>query len=239
MTQIARIGSTRILYAPDRMASPRLEWFDPSYWLAGERVLARFGGRGTAIAIDAPFGPAVLRVFQRGGLIRHLVRSNYFYLGFERSRGVREFRLLARLHALGLPVPLPLAAACTRQIGSYRAALFTRLIAHARSLSQISAETGLSASQWYRLGQCLARFFDAGVVHPDLNAHNVLMDDAGNFWLVDFDRARLVAGRVEGRRQIARLARSMRKLGYGDPPAALQHGLCAGSGQLPARTASQ
>ena len=54
---------------------------------------------------------------------------------------------------------------------------------------------------------------DHGVDHPDLTAHNVLLDDAGNTFLVDFDNARDQAARQNGSASgIERFNRSLRKV---------------------------
>ncbi|HVF34656.1 MAG TPA: lipopolysaccharide kinase InaA family protein, partial [Candidatus Saccharimonadia bacterium] len=63
-------------------------------------------------------------------------------------------------------------------------------------------------------GDTIRRFHDAGVWHADLNAHNVLRDEAGAFWLLDFDRGWLAPPRERWRRaNLARLERSLRKVG--------------------------
>jgi len=70
---------------------------------------------------------------------------------------------------------------------------------------------------WLAAGRCIRRFHDAGVQHADLNAHNVMLGEDGEVWLLDFDRGRLRRpGRWQGR-VIARLARSLSKLSSGQP----------------------
>jgi len=62
-------------------------------------------------------------------------------------------------------------------------------------------------------------FERAGVRHPDLSAGNVLLDDGGEAWVVDLDRARTDApsGSWPGSTMLARLERSVRKLTSGSP----------------------
>jgi 3-deoxy-D-manno-octulosonic acid kinase len=51
------------------------------------------------------------------------------------------------------------------------------------------------------------------VWHADLNAHNILVDDAGRIFIVDFDRGRVLPryGRW-ARANLARLRRSLEKV---------------------------
>jgi predicted Ser/Thr protein kinase len=58
----------------------------------------------------------------------------------------------------------------------------------------------------------LRRFHDAGLDHADLNAHNILLDSRGDFWLIDFDKARLRAAGGWREGNLQRLERSLRKL---------------------------
>jgi 3-deoxy-D-manno-octulosonic acid kinase len=53
---------------------------------------------------------------------------------------------------------------------------------------------------------------DQGVDHPDLTAHNVLLDGAGNCFLVDFDNAHVKAPGEWRRLGLERFRRSLRKV---------------------------
>jgi 3-deoxy-D-manno-octulosonic acid kinase len=69
---------------------------------------------------------------------------------------------------------------------------------------------------WSAVGRCLRRFHDAGVCHADLNAHNILLDEAGKPFLIDFDRGtRRGAGAWRGA-NLSRLRRSLDKLSGAD-----------------------
>lgn len=200
------------------MVSP--EWLDPGFWRIRNAVLAEFGGRGQALAVDTEVGPAVLRRYLRGGLIARVSRDRYLFTGYQRSRSFREFRVLARLHEMGLPVPQPLLAGCQRQGPTCRAAILTRLLANTISLPQ--AADILEPFHWRRLGKILDRFFRAGVVHPDLNAHNLLIDGEGHWYVIDFDRARIEDEPVDPEPMLRRLERSLDKLGIAGERALLR-----------------
>jgi 3-deoxy-D-manno-octulosonic acid kinase len=61
------------------------------------------------------------------------------------------------------------------------------------------------------------RFHDAGVYHADLTAHNILADEAGQLFLLDFDRGRRRADGSWKARTLERLHRSFRKITQQDP----------------------
>jgi 3-deoxy-D-manno-octulosonic acid kinase len=220
MERIVRFGSTRILFDADAPEAPAAEWFDPDWWHARDAVTDELGGRGKALAIDTPAGPAVLRRYLRGGMMRHVNRDRYWFGGADTSRPFAEWRVTRRLHRAGLPVPEPLAAAFERDGPFYRAALLTRRIPDARPLPEVA--TRLQPDDWARIGATLARFAEAGLRHPDINATNLLVDDAGAPWLLDFDRARVVEGAFDAGPMLGRLQRSLAKLGIAYDAAALR-----------------
>ncbi len=210
MESILRFGNTRVLFDPQRIEDPAAEWFNGDWWKARDAISARFGGRGCALGIDTPAGPAVLRHYHRGGMVRQLSRNRYIYTGLERTRAFREWRVTRTLFDAGLPVPEPLAAAVTRHGLSYTAALLTRRIENSQPLHHVAEILG--RSDWKSLGRTLADFATAGLAHPDLNAANILVDRQKRFWLLDFDRARIAPAPVDPAAMLARLQRSATRL---------------------------
>lgn len=191
-------------------------WFDAH---AGAGTQA--GGRGGVVLFDAPFGPCVLRHYRRGGLVARVNRDRYLYTGAKRTRGFREFALLARLHDAGLHVPAPVAARCRREGAWYRADLVTRRIVDATTLAERFAAGQLDAACAARTGRTIAAFHAQGVWHADLNAHNIMADVSGTVWLIDFDRSRLRAPAMAWQQaNLARLHRSFLKIGARSAPAA-------------------
>jgi 3-deoxy-D-manno-octulosonic acid kinase len=158
----------------------------------------------------------VLRHYRRGGLIARVNRDRYVWTGAARTRGFREFRLLATLHDAGLHVPAPVAARYQREGLHYRADLVTRRIPGARTLAERLASGELDAAVAARVGRTLAGFHAHGAWHADLNAHNVLTDGSGTVWLLDFDRGRLRTPAMTWQQaNLDRLRRSFIKLGAG------------------------
>jgi 3-deoxy-D-manno-octulosonic acid kinase len=116
-------------------------------------------------------------------------------------------------------VPVPIAARY-RRVGRWRytADLITERIPAASSLAALLRAAPLALSGWIALGRCLRRFHEDGICHADLNAHNVLLDDAGDVWLVDFDRGRLRHPGYWCDGNLVRLRRSIEKVTEGLPP---------------------
>jgi 3-deoxy-D-manno-octulosonic acid kinase len=154
----------------------------------------------------------VLRHFLRGGKVGKLVRDRYLWLGEDATRCFAEFRLLAKLHAMGLPVPRPAAAQYRRYGPFYTADLLTVRVAGVRSLSDHLTAVNANEAFWLRLGAGIYRFHAAGVYHADLNAYNVQLNNKGHLYLLDFDRGKLLPAGPWRQRNLARLHRSLRKL---------------------------
>jgi len=217
-------GTSVILVDAACLRQAECAWFDAGYW--GESAMpVQAGGRGSAWFLDTPAGPAVLRHYRRGGLVAGLMGDRYWWSGEASARSFREFRLLARLHADGLPVPRPLAARICRSGVWYRADLIVARIPQAETMAE-RLSTALGSMPWEQTGQLLARFHRAGVHHADLNAHNLLFDAEDGLWLIDFDRGeRRRPARDWAEGNVERLKRSLRKLCPAGSEAALELGL--------------
>ena len=194
----------------------RPQWFDAAQWGDAATPVAR-GGRGGAWFVDGPFGRAVLRRYLRGGWAAKFSRDGYAWTGEEATRGFAEFRITRALHARGLPVPAPIAAAYWRNGRHYRAAILVARIEGARTLAEAFVEQG-DAAPWAAAGALVARMHRAGLEHADLNADNLLFDAGGNPWMIDFDKAALHqhdSGPQWREANLARLSRSLRKQRHG------------------------
>jgi len=202
-----------IVYDADRIQQPGPELFDPAHWERRAAVAGRAVGRGRTLLLETEYGPAVLRQYLRGGWPARFSRDRYLFTGFERSRPLAEFRMLAGLSGAGMPVPAPLAALCVRQGLWYRGWLLMERILRAAPLADLIADRADDSSLWRRCGDMIGRFHAAGVVHADLNARNILAGQGPAVHLVDFDRARIAKGdAVAFRANLARLRRSLEKL---------------------------
>jgi len=201
-----------ILYDPDLVPEPNAALFDPDTWAARDALQPVDAGRGAAWFVGSPVNPWVLRHYRRGGLPGKLIRDHYWHNSNALSRPWREFRISARLHAQGLPVPRPVAACLSRHGLTDTGALITCRIPDARSLGQRMQDGDLTADDWRAVGAVIGQLHAEQVWHADLNVANLLCDGDARWHLIDLDRARLRAGRYWAAGNLKRLRRSLDKL---------------------------
>lgn len=180
-----------VLYNVGIVKDPGAELFEPAHWLEQSGVSETVGGRGSVLFIRDGERHWVLRHYKRGGLVGKVLTDQYLWAGAEATRCFREWRLLAHLHGLGLPVPIPVATRYTRNGLIYRADLLTVEIPGAQTLTQRLEQVSLNTSMWQRIGITLARFHAVGVHHADLNANNIVFDADDVVHVLDFDRGRV------------------------------------------------
>jgi 3-deoxy-D-manno-octulosonic acid kinase len=212
MLERLAIDRGAILFDPAQVDVPGGHLFDSAHWRAQGALTEQAGGRGSVQYIDGDDGNWVLRRYLRGGMAARFARDRYLWLGEPRTRSFHELRLLVALRALDLPVPVPIAARYRRHGLAYDAELITGRLPGARPLSAVLADGGMDDALWAAIGRCLRRFHDAGVQHADLNAHNVMIGERREVWLLDFDRGRLRHPGSWSGRVLDRLARSLAKV---------------------------
>jgi 3-deoxy-D-manno-octulosonic acid kinase len=207
-----------MLYDASRLDQIEAEMFELRYWQDRRAVAGSAGaGRGTVYFLMHADEQWALRHYRRGGMVGKLFDDHFSYLGENATRCFREFRLLANLSRMGLPVPAPVAA-CYRRLGlAYTADLISVRIPGAEPLSRRLSEGTAPEQLWEKAGTMVRRFHDAGVYHADLTAHNILADEAGQLFLLDFDRGRMRADGSWKARTLERLHRSFRKITQQDP----------------------
>lgn len=214
-SQVVSSGNCYILYDASLISKPKHSLFDP-LWLQKHGQLKHIAhGRGEAWFVDYEQQHWVLRRYMRGGLVARFNRSHYFATSLKQTRAWKEWQLLAELNAAGMPVPRPVAAqVCWRIIntGFYQAYLLLEKIPGARTLSQRLQQEALDDDVWNELGGLIRQFHDRGVYHADLNANNILFDDVGKIYLIDFDRGEIRATGKWKQENILRLRRSLNKL---------------------------
>jgi len=207
-------GYGAILFDRTQLRQPDPSWFSPAHW--GEAATpVSDGGRGGAWFIETGDGDAVLRQYLRGGVAASLSRDGHLWRGINRVRSFAEFRLLRVLREKKLPVPLPFAAWYRREGMHYRAAILMQRLPGVRSLAELATA---GDAPWEAAGRLVARFHRAGLDHADLNAHNILFQDADpetgtvRGWMIDFDRSHLRIPATRWRNaNLDRLHRSLRK----------------------------
>lgn len=185
------------------------------------RAEARAAGRGQTLRVPLSDDPAcrergMLRRYLHGGLLGRVTGASF--LG---SRSKDEVRVLQELRRRGAPCPEPLAAYQRQILGPFRELyLLTREIPGARAAPEVFRSLPRDQVRRRRqllrqLARAVRRFHDAGGIHPDLNARNLVLDDRDGAWVLDLDRG-AVATRAADHRvrraNLRRLARSWRKL---------------------------
>ncbi len=193
--------------------------FDPAWWQRQGESEDRSAGRGRVHQVRNDQGAFLLRHYYRGGLMARLIRDRFWVQRLPRSRAMAEFLLLGQLCARDLPVPRACAARQVRRgLLFYSADILVVLIPQARDVAHLlhHGQT-LSAEQWQRLGRAVRQLHEEQVFHSDLNCHNLMFDDAGQAWIVDFDKCGFRVGDDWKADNLARLLRSLRKEKRLDP----------------------
>lgn len=185
---IQQFNNQYILYDNHLSGKVRPEWFDATSWAEYEPISSERGGRGQAWFVANAELAAVLRHYRRGGLVARITDDRYVWTGLEHSRAWREWKLLATMRDMELPVPEPLAARVIRNGLLYTADIITRRLSQTHTLVDELSQQAMSAEHWSRLGGVIRRFHDNGIYHADLNANNILLDASHDFYLIDFDR---------------------------------------------------
>lgn len=210
--QTLHLHQTHILYDQELVPNFTPELFAPALFAAADGVNRL--GRGAAYLFEYQGVNMVLRHYQRGGWMRFINSDSYLFRGLSKTRMWREFHMLQELYRLGLPVPRPIATRCVRHLGlRYSGDLITQTITNSETVAQRLMHSPMSDSLWHNLGRTIARFHHAGAYHADLNAHNMMLDQQQQFYLIDFDKGemRVADGAPWQQHNLARLLRSFRK----------------------------
>jgi len=185
--------------------------FEPAYWQRKDAITGQASGRGTTYFISTAKLPMALRHYWRGGLLGRLVKDQYLFTGWEKTRCAEELRLLKLLADGGVRVPKPVAGRAVRCGLTYRADILTEQVANAQDLVAVLQQRRLSEVEWQHIGQLIKKMHNLQVCHTDLNIHNILLDDKGQFWLIDFDKCYQRKGDSWKQGNLDRLLRSLRK----------------------------
>lgn len=208
-----------IVYDGSILGKPADAWFEREHWRSKNAITEMAGGRGSVALLHSDAGDWVLRHYKRGGLVAKISADRYLWTGAQRTRSFAEWRLLARLLALGLPVPRPIAARFVRHGPTYCADLITARLMGTRTLADVLRERSLDEEEWFVIGRVIARFHAHGVHHVDLNANNILLasestsgSGSPTAYVLDFDRGRIRTRGAWEAQVLARLKRSLEKL---------------------------
>ncbi len=200
-----------VWYDEELLAEEPTQVFEPEYWQQQDKVIGSAQGRGTTWFVQTENLSAALRHYRRGGLFGKLVEDSYLFSNWEQTRSYQEFTLLNTLITAGVNVPRPIAARAVKHGFTYKADLLSEKISNARDLVSILVEQPLPAEMYQKIGQEIKKMHDAQVNHTDLNIHNILIDDQGKVWIIDFDKCFQQQGADWKQNNLDRLKRSFEK----------------------------
>lgn len=211
--KIQQVDRNRFLVATKRYRDKvTSDWFDSKVLAEQGAIIGHSTGRNTTWFFEQQDEQFVLRKYYRGGILSKWVEDTYLFTGLKRTRAYRELSLLKKMRKQGLPVPDPVALMVEKNGFTYRASIIIGLIKNTQDLFHILRQRSLSDDEWRAVGSLIRQFHDKGVYHSDLNIHNILLDDQGQFWLIDFDKGRFMPSRsTKLKTNLARLQRSLRK----------------------------
>lgn len=179
------------------------------------------GVRGAVIRKNIAGLSLVLRLYRRGGLARHFLSKSFIrnpFLGSSQYRPLKEFFILKRLSppSASFPVPTPVAVAVKVNKFTYSGMLITLEIPQAKTLlEQTPKKKELVKNCVTRAGELTREIIENGVYHTDLHLGNVMYQEDGSVYLIDFDGAKIIstdAQKRSARKKIAsRWCRSIRK----------------------------
>ncbi|MFT6985073.1 MAG: 3-deoxy-D-manno-octulosonic acid kinase [Psychromonas sp.] len=185
--------------------------FFAEYWQQQGKIIGSAQGRGTTWFIQLDKLQGALRHYCRGGLFGKIISDHYLFTGWQKTRSLQEFYLLDKLTYAGVNVPKPIAARVEKGMFSYQADLLSEKIPDAQDLVDILQTRALSKSEYQAIGRQIKKMHNAQVNHSDLNIHNILLDKAGEIWLIDFDKCYQQSGDNWKAANLARLLRSFNK----------------------------
>lgn len=151
------------------------------------------GGRGQTGAHELPhYGRVFVKRYAHGGLLRSITRGRFLCVGPIRSRA--EFEMLERVRALGVNAPKPYVyVTCGSFV--YSTWLIMEEIPNTKSLVELSAQDSDGLQDAMRkLSVQLLTLIKNNILHVDLHPGNVLVNEAGAVFIIDFDKARVFSG---------------------------------------------
>jgi hypothetical protein len=180
-----------------------------------------YHGRAALRAIPLSDGTtALIRPYQHGGLLRGLTGPWFFTWP---PRPFRELSITEELRRRGVRTVEIYAACVSRAIGPfYRGWLVTRELSGSADLwsalqSDFIQRAGLQATL-QAVAMSVCAMHREGIYHSDLNLKNILVrmeSDGVAAYVIDFDKARLVLGKLPAalaKKNLDRLWRSICKL---------------------------
>lgn len=155
--------------------------FDIEDILAGRADVVRTEIKG--------LGHVVIKYYKRGGLVRRFNENVYLRRGIPRSR--HEFEMIQKARGLGISCPEPLVWAIKGGL-FYKAFLITRNIGDHGSLVDICIKNpNECVSNLEKAAEQASLLIQNRIHHVDFHPGNVLVDNQGKVYVIDFDKAQI------------------------------------------------
>lgn len=215
-----RVGDVHCRCRPHIEAALR-QLFVAETWVfeaLARRPAARFlQGRRPVVVGSLGGLPAVVKRLHHGGVLAPLTGDRFL----SPRRALANLAAADALNTRGLATPDVLFAAWRRRGVVVRMELGFELVhggedAAACLFGERTHPLADAGAVIEGVGRMVAALHHAGVVHHDLNLRNFLLTPLGRVMVLDVDKATVGSrplGAVARRRNLARLARSVRKLG--------------------------
>jgi 3-deoxy-D-manno-octulosonic acid kinase len=156
-------------------------------------------------------GSVAIKHYIRGGLIHFFNKNKYLKIKKERSR--IEFEWLYKADKLGISVPEPVAFVSERKL-FYKCWLITRAVKNCQTLASLSLDnSNLSEKIIPEVAHHVGLLIQNKILHIDLHPGNILVNNLGQIFIIDFDNAVKYSGNEESlcKRYIARWERAVKK----------------------------
>lgn len=187
--------------------------FQLSFWLDKVSSLLLDSGRGASIKFELDKQQYVLRRYLRGGLVAKILYDQYLWKGEEQSRVYQERKVLEHAHLENLKVPEFIAYSIERNLLFYRQGIITGYIPNVGTLADVLQKRQLTSEESNNLVNSIRQMHKARINHVDLNANNILLGEDDQFYIIDFDKAQIMANQENWPKDnIQRLFRSLVKL---------------------------
>jgi 3-deoxy-D-manno-octulosonic acid kinase len=152
----------------------------------------------------------VVRTLMHGGLFRHVTGKRFL----SPIRTIRELKVSAYLASHGICTPEILAVRLIKEGMFYSMDVVSRFIPESKDLL-VHFEKGHADNLGLinKSGSLIRQIHDLGVYHTDLHIKNLLLDNTGNIWVLDLDKAYQFESLPEFMKQmnLKRFMRSIKK----------------------------
>lgn len=169
-------------------------------------------GRGQTLLFCAKDKHLVLRQYRRGGFFGKFVKNTFFVFDTFQHRAFDEFRMLSNMLNMGLPVPTPAVAREIKTPFGIKQDIVIQRLSGYKDLSYFIKERSLTDDELVSIGKTIKRFFDNNILHTDLNIRNILLNESGSVYIIDFDKCFIKTMQKDDKEKIInRLLRSFIK----------------------------